>query len=253
MPKNKKLIIKKQESSLKSADDGDTLSEFEYDGSSDNNSDAELRDELAAQNEENEENQEIEETEEVIAVPKRDKKNTNKIADSDESDEDGNEEETETEADVDADAEDTDINENDDDNSITNDEECLYRNVSKKNKKKDANIEDDDSQDSLPDDDIDIVYDDDNIQYNEVVKSNERITKPFLTTFERVRLICDRAKQLSLGAKPMIKMIGSDKPKNPKEIAKLELESGVMPLIVERVLPNGKKEQWKVSELKIIT
>jgi DNA-directed RNA polymerase subunit K/omega len=251
MPKNKKLILKKQELSLKSADDGDVLSEFEYDGSSDNNSDEELRDELAAQNEENEENQEIEED---IVVPKNNKKNINKIADSDESDEDGTEEETETEADAEAEAEDTDINENDDDNSITNDEECLYRNVSKKNKKKDANIDDDDeSQDSLPDDDIDIVYDDDNVQYNEVVKSSERITKPFLTTFERVRLICDRAKQLSLGAKPMIKMIGLDKPKNPKEIAKLELETGVMPLIVERVLPNGKKEQWKVSELKIIT
>ena len=61
---------------------------------------------------------------------------------------------------------------------------------------------------------------------------------------------CDRAKQLSLDAKPMIKGLSK---MNPIEIAKLELEKGVMPLIIERILPNGKKEHWKVNELKIIT
>jgi len=70
-----------------------------------------------------------------------------------------------------------------------------------------------------------------------------------MTIFERVRLLGDRAKQLSLGAKPMIKGLETV---NPKEVAKLELEKGVMPLIIERVLPNGKKERWYTHELKII-
>jgi DNA-directed RNA polymerase subunit K/omega len=70
-----------------------------------------------------------------------------------------------------------------------------------------------------------------------------------MTIYERVRLLGERAKQLSLGAKPMIKNVDN---MNPKDIAKLELENKVIPLIIIRTLPNGVKEKWKVSELEII-
>lgn len=38
----------------------------------------------------------------------------------------------------------------------------------------------------------------------------------------------------------------------PKDIAKLELELGKIPFKIEKVFPNGRREIWKVSELKIV-
>jgi len=116
-------------------------------------------------------------------------------------------------------------------------EECMYK------KAKVPILDEED------DEELELVYDDDNIKFDEIVKPEDRITKPYMTIFERVRLLGDRAKQLSLGAKPMIKGIDM---MNPKEIAKLELEKGVIPLIIERLLPNGKKERWYVNELMIL-
>jgi len=118
-------------------------------------------------------------------------------------------------------------------------DECLYR------KAKVKNLDDDGGDEA----ELEEIYDDDNVKYDEIVKSEDRITKPFMTIFERVRLLGDRAKQLSLGAKPMIKGLET---MNPKEIARLELEKGVIPLIIERSLPNGRKERWHVKELQII-
>jgi DNA-directed RNA polymerase subunit K/omega len=37
-----------------------------------------------------------------------------------------------------------------------------------------------------------------------------------------------------------------------KEIAEQELKLGVTPFIIERQLPNGKKERWHLSELEIV-
>ena len=139
------------------------------------------------------------------------------------------EEEPEEEAEDEAEAEEEAEEEADDD--------CLYKKAKVKNFDADDNEE------------LELVYDDDNNIFDEIVKPDDRITKPFMTIFERVRLLGDRAKQLSLGAKPMIKGLETV---NPKEVAKLELEKGVMPLIIERVLPNGKKERWYTHELKII-
>nr|QBK88649.1 MAG: RNA polymerase subunit 6 [Mimivirus LCMiAC01] len=101
-------------------------------------------------------------------------------------------------------------------------------------------------------DDDDVVYDDfddDEIKGddNDIVPSNKRITKPILFKFERVRMLGDRVKQLSLGAKPMLKNVSH---LTLKEIAILEIEKNVIPLIIYRKLANGKKEKWYISELK---
>jgi len=82
-----------------------------------------------------------------------------------------------------------------------------------------------------------------------IVDNSERETKPILTKYERVRILGDRAKQLSLGAKPMLLNVEHY---GPKDIARLELEKGVIPFIIERPLPDGRYERWKVSELKIV-
>jgi DNA-directed RNA polymerase subunit K/omega len=114
------------------------------------------------------------------------------------------------------------------------DKKCLY------------NYADDLSEDSEEQLDGEI-FDDDIKEYTDLVPPNERITKPFLYNYERVRIISDRTKQIALGAKPLIKGIEH---LTPKQIANLELEKNIIPLIIDRPLPSGKKERWYVNELQ---
>ena len=102
--------------------------------------------------------------------------------------------------------------------------------------------------DDKSDEDIELVFDDDDVpEISDIVSPDERKSKPFLFKYERVRLLGDRTQQLTLGAKPMIKNIEN---LTPKEIAELELQNNIIPLIIQRPLPNGKKERWFISELK---
>ena len=57
-------------------------------------------------------------------------------------------------------------------------------------------------------------------------KSNEKK----LTRFEKARILGARAIQLSMGAKPLVKITDS---LDPIDIATLELEEGVLPLNVK--------------------
>ena len=77
------------------------------------------------------------------------------------------------------------------------------------------------------------------------VKPSDRITKPFLTDKERIRILSLRTDQIAKGAKSFIKG-AADLP--PNEVAKLELEHKKMPLIIERELPDGSREKWKLEE-----
>lgn len=81
-----------------------------------------------------------------------------------------------------------------------------------------------------------------------VINTNAKLTKPILTKYEFVRLLTDRSKQLAQGAKPMIKNISG---LSSKEIAKLELKNKIIPLIIERPIPNSVPERWKLTELEI--
>ncbi len=66
---------------------------------------------------------------------------------------------------------------------------------------------------------------------------------PAMTRFERARLISARALQLSLGAPPLVK---PPKGTKPYDLAKQELEQGVLPLVALRRLPSGKLEKIAV-------
>ena len=77
---------------------------------------------------------------------------------------------------------------------------------------------------------------------------NIKLSKPILTKYEFVRLLTDRTKQLAQGAKPMLKNIQG---LSSKEIAKLELKNKIIPLIIERPVPNSHVERWKLTELEI--
>ena len=123
-------------------------------------------------------------------------------------------------------------------------------------------IEDESLSDSDSDSDINNIIEDNeclfenndnfydsNVSINNfIVKKEDRITRPILTKFEYVRILTDRVKQLTLGAKPMIK---NSKNYTHKEIAIMEIEMKVCPFLIERPLPNGQKEIFKLSELLI--
>jgi DNA-directed RNA polymerase subunit K/omega len=79
--------------------------------------------------------------------------------------------------------------------------------------------------------------------------SNHR-TYPFLTNYEKTKIIGLRANQLSKGSMPFIAV-----PKHitdVKDIAKLELEQKRLPFIIKRPLPNGEFEYWRLTDLLIL-
>jgi DNA-directed RNA polymerase subunit K/omega len=83
----------------------------------------------------------------------------------------------------------------------------------------------------------------------EKADSNHR-TYPFLTNFEKTKIIGLRANQISKGSVPFIAV-----PKHitdVKDIAKLELEQKRLPYIIKRPLPNGQFEYWRLADLLIL-
>jgi DNA-directed RNA polymerase I, II, and III subunit RPABC2 len=126
-------------------------------------------------------------------------------------------------------------------------EDDLYEGVKPKSKKKSKKNEDEEEKDEdLCEYNYDEIYDEKKEEPMIIVENDQRITLPKLTKYEKVRLIGTRAKQISLGAKVMIK---NTKGLNPIEIAKLELEEKMIPMKIKRILPDNKVEIWKLSEL----
>lgn len=75
-------------------------------------------------------------------------------------------------------------------------------------------------------------------------------TYPFLTLYERTKILSLRAAQLAKGATPFI-----DVPEyltDVYEIAKAELEAKRLPYILKRPLPNGQFEYWRLADLMLI-
>ena len=71
-------------------------------------------------------------------------------------------------------------------------------------------------------------------------------TSPYMTKYERARIIGSRALQISLNAPVMVDTEGDT---DPMSIAERELNAKLVPFIVRRFLPDGTYEDWKVSEL----
>ena len=71
-------------------------------------------------------------------------------------------------------------------------------------------------------------------------------TTPYLTKYERARIIGTRALQISMNAPIMCELDGET---DPLAIAERELRERVVPFVVRRHLPDGTYEDWKVSEL----
>jgi DNA-directed RNA polymerase I, II, and III subunit RPABC2 len=90
-----------------------------------------------------------------------------------------------------------------------------------------------------------IVRDENNIIIDPLHK-----TLPFLTKYEKARILGQRAKQIETGSKPFIKV-----PENIIDsyvIAELELREKKIPFIIKRPIPSGAFEYWNVKDLENI-
>ncbi|GAA5992751.1 hypothetical protein JCM10908_006916 [Rhodotorula pacifica] len=76
--------------------------------------------------------------------------------------------------------------------------------------------------------------------------NEERVTTPYMTKYERARILGTRALQISMNAPVLVPLEGES---DPLQIAQKELTAKKIPLIVRRFLPDGSYEDWLVSEL----
>lgn len=75
-------------------------------------------------------------------------------------------------------------------------------------------------------------------------------TIPYLTKYEKARILGQRAKQIETGAKPLVKV-----PENIVDsyiIAELELREKKIPFIIRRPVPGGGSEYWNLKDLEVI-
>jgi DNA-directed RNA polymerases I, II, and III subunit RPABC2 len=152
----------------------------------------------------------------------------------------------------------------------------------------DSDVEDDDEHQNLTFEDSDSDYDSDSdneikklensinkdilvdfhpeikqVNHNEVITLSKVVkdkhgipidplhkTVPFLTKYEKARILGLRAKQINSGSDIFV-----DAPSNIFDgytIAQMELEQKKIPFIIKRPLPNGSSEYWHVNDLELI-
>ena len=83
----------------------------------------------------------------------------------------------------------------------------------------------------------------------ENIAKTPKKTIPFLTKFERARIMGVRLQQLAYGAKPRI---NTENLKSIQEIVEQELLQRKIPFIIRRSLPNGSSEDWKMEEFEMV-
>ena len=75
-------------------------------------------------------------------------------------------------------------------------------------------------------------------------------TIPFMTKYERAKILGVRAKQIDSGSKPYISV--EDTIIDGYTIAEKELQEKKLPFIIRRPIPNGQSEYWKVKDLELL-
>jgi DNA-directed RNA polymerase I, II, and III subunit RPABC2 len=95
------------------------------------------------------------------------------------------------------------------------------------------------------------------ITLTEIVRDSNNIiidpfhkTIPFLTKYERARVLGQRAKQIESGAKPFVKV--TENIIDGYLIAEIELKEKKIPFIIRRPLPSGACEYWNLRDLELI-
>lgn len=75
-------------------------------------------------------------------------------------------------------------------------------------------------------------------------------TLPFVTRYEKARVLGERAKQINSGAQPFVPV--DNMLIDGYLIALQEFEQKKIPFIIRRPLPNGCSEYWRLSDLDIL-
>ncbi|KAM3138274.1 hypothetical protein pb186bvf_009550 [Paramecium bursaria] len=79
------------------------------------------------------------------------------------------------------------------------------------------------------------------------IPKDKRFTPPFLTKYERARVIGTRALQISKNS-PIY--VDPKDTSDPIAVAQQELNEKKIPFIIRRYLPNGDFEDWELQELE---
>ena len=74
-----------------------------------------------------------------------------------------------------------------------------------------------------------------------------RIMENILDKFEKVRILGQRATQISMGAPPLVDITGLT---DALAIAEKELEARVIPIKIKRTFPNGEVREYRLCDLE---
>ncbi|KAK1877921.1 DNA-directed RNA polymerases I II and III subunit RPABC2 [Dissostichus eleginoides] len=116
----------------------------------------------------------------------------------------------------------------------------------------DGDFDDGDDDDGL--DDLENAEDEDRenvkiLPAGEGSQANlKRITTPYMTKYERARVLGTRALQIAMCAPVMVELEGET---DPLQIAMKELKGRKIPIIIRRYLPDASYEDWGCDELII--
>jgi len=78
------------------------------------------------------------------------------------------------------------------------------------------------------------------------IPDEKRNTTPYMTKYERARVLGTRALQISMNAPVLVDLEGET---DPLQIAIKELNQKKIPLVIRRYLPDGWYEDWTCEEL----
>jgi len=82
--------------------------------------------------------------------------------------------------------------------------------------------------------------------YNNYYKNNKKAT-PYLTKYEKAKILGVRAQMISNGSPPMISVPNDIT--STYDIALLEFNEDKIPLLIRRFLPNGNYEDWRLEDM----
>lgn len=118
------------------------------------------------------------------------------------------------------------------------------------------NASDKDSLDNEnPDEDIENLEDEESdTEQNQQGKEfkeevQDRVTSPYITKYEKARILGTRALQISRNAPVFVELEPHEI--DPLQIAEKELREKKIPFILRRYLPDGNFEDWPISQLII--
>ncbi len=81
-------------------------------------------------------------------------------------------------------------------------------------------------------------------------KDTNHRSVPYLTQYERTKILGFRSNQLAQGARPLVQV--PTHVTDVMDIARLELEQRRLPFLLKRPMPDGTYEYWRLQDLMIL-